>query len=95
MAEVQTRDSVFLAGDIERVLGKSSGASTCERAKDLAGVVGRLTEAVTGPQSQLFEQVVGAELRLQPVVIRICSVGALAVDACTVAVDAAYVTGYV
>jgi len=51
VAEVETRDSVLLAGDIERVLGKGVGASTRERAEDLAGVVGRLTEAVTGPQS--------------------------------------------
>src|SRR6476469_3768396 len=74
---VQTGEAIF-AALVEGILSKRDRVATGEGAKDLANVVQVLAEGITRPDGQLLKQVVGAEFRLEPIVVGEAAIGAIA-----------------
>src|SRR5258708_31461808 len=73
--EIQTRERTFRRGGVKRILGPGGSVATAEGAEYLADVVQGFGPGVSGPDGQLLEQVVGAELHLQRVVARGSAIG--------------------
>src|SRR5260370_35217621 len=83
LRDVQAGDGTLRITRLERVLrGKQRVASGAGR-EDLAHIVQILAPGVTGAHRQLFEQVVGAELCLQSMIVREPAGVALTYDAKT------------
>src|SRR5258708_3716572 len=78
-------------GEIQGVLRNGNRVAGSTGAEDRAGVVGGLAPTVTRSHGQLLEQVVGAELQLQTVVVGEAGVGAGAQNACA-AIHASHIT---
>src|SRR5215470_4456311 len=77
MGVIQTGEGVFArpVDLVRRILRKESAVAAGKRAEDLAHVVQILGVSVGSANGQLLEQVVGAELGLQSVVVGIRCVG--------------------
>src|SRR5690242_11894283 len=73
---IQSREAIFTSLQVEWILGKCIGIASRRSTEDLADVVQGLGPSVGAAHRQLLEQVVGAKLQLQAVVIGVSGVGA-------------------
>src|SRR5712691_191059 len=88
LRDIEAGNRVFSSSKRDWVLREGYSVAGRAGAKDFAGVVQGLAPGITGTHGQLLEQVVGPELHLQSIVIRIAAVIAGAYNPC-IAVHAA------
>src|SRR5689334_23619680 len=74
---IQAGEGVLAAAGIPRVLSDRQSIACDSAAEDFRNVVQGTAVSVAGTNGQLFEHIVGAELGLQSVVIRVTAVVAL------------------
>src|SRR5205807_10493625 len=91
MRSIQAREGVLTSGGIQRVLCERGTIGAAKGAEDLAHVIQGLAERVASPHGQLLEQVIGAELHLRAVVVRIAAIIA-GTNHAIAATDASYVS---
>src|SRR6266567_7292523 len=70
VGNIQAGEGTLFVSGFERVLRRKLRIARGGGSEDLAHVVQVLAECITGPDGQLLEQIVGAELSLQSVVGR-------------------------
>src|SRR5712671_2389556 len=83
VGNIQAGDGTLCTSCLERVLRRKQSVARGASSEDLAHVVQVLAKRVADPQLHLFEQIVGAELCLECMVVRETAIGTGANDAQT------------